>query len=607
MHSMPPRTTAPAPAQARRLARRAWQLLHVDSARAIALAGQAAALAEQANDGPARAWAALTRGFHLLYFATPRESIPALRHAQACFDAMADRAGHILAAAGVARALWRSGRFHESLAAVLPLRDEGLRVLKNEQRGLLLNAIAGCYSAAGDSERAFAYMYQALREVRPAGGHGYDAVLHCNLAHELQQLGDCEEALRHIELGIARCENLRNPRLTSTLLINRVICLSDLGRAAEAAPDVRRVLEIPIDERGRGTLTSHFETLAIAAYRAGEALLGDELLARALQAAHEDIPDENVELGLAQALQAGARGDANGALQHLLRAEPIACRDDVDGLSLRVRCGLYLALSDAHQGLGHTVQALAALRTWQRLQTARTNHASRARYQAAALQTELLRLQHKLEGNEVRRRATEQARAELQAANEQLSRKVDEVQALQEQLRELAVRDALTGLFNRRHLNHSLPTLLALARRNRQPLAVAILDLDHFKSVNDQHGHAAGDLLLAAFGRLLSEGSRQSDVACRYGGEEFCLLMPGTNSAEAQRKISALLEQWRSQSFEVQGQTLRGLTFSGGVADSMRVPGLAEPLLRAADHELLEAKRCGRARVLALAASARAG
>ncbi len=607
MHSMPPRTTAPAPAQARRLARRAWQLLHVDSARAIALAGQAAALAEQANDGPARAWAALTRGFHLLYFATPRESIPALRHAQACFDAMADRAGHILAAAGVARALWRSGRFHESLAAVLPLRDEGLRVLKNEQRGLLLNAIAGCYSAAGDSERAFAYMYQALREVRPAGGHGYDAVLHCNLAHELQQLGDCEEALRHIELGIARCENLRNPRLTSTLLINRVICLSDLGRAAEAAPDVRRVLEIPIDERGRGTLTSHFETLAIAAYRAGEERLGDELLARALQAAHEDIPDENVELVLAQALQAGARGDANGALQHLLRAEPIACRDDVDGLSLRVRCGLYLALSDAHQGLGHTVQALAAMRTWQRLQTARTNHASRARYQAAALQTELLRLQHKLEGNEVRRRATEQARAELQAANEQLSRKIDEVQALQEQLRELAVRDALTGLFNRRHLNHSLPTLLALARRNRQPLAVAILDLDHFKSVNDQHGHAAGDLLLAAFGRLLSEGSRQSDVACRYGGEEFCLLMPGTNSAEAQRKISALLEQWRSQSFEVQGQTLRGLTFSGGVADSMRVPGLAEPLLRAADHELLEAKRRGRARVLALAASARAG
>ena len=290
-----PSSTAPASTKARRLAQRAWQLLHVDSVRAVELAKQAALLAEQAGDGPARAWAALTRGFHLLYFATPRESIPALLHAQACFDAMGDRPGHILTAAGVARGLWRSGRFSESLAAVLPLRDEGLRVLKNEQRGLLLNAIAGCYSVAGDSERAFAYMYQALREVRPSRGHGYDAVLYCNLAHELQQLGDYEEALRHIEQGLARCEHLRNPRLMSTLLINRVICLSDLGRAAEATPDVRRVLETPIDEHGRGALTPHFETLAIAAYRAGEPQLGDELLARERQATHEDIPDERLE------------------------------------------------------------------------------------------------------------------------------------------------------------------------------------------------------------------------------------------------------------------------------------------------------------------------
>jgi diguanylate cyclase (GGDEF)-like protein len=600
------RTVEPADAHAEALrqAQRSWQLLHVDSANAIALADQAAALAEQADHGPARAWAALTRGFHLLYFAAPRESIPALHHAQACFDAIGDRAGHILAAAGVARALWRSGRFSESLAAVLPLRDEGLRVLKDEQRGLLLNAIAGCYSVSGDSERAFAYMYQALRGVHPAGGHGFDAVLHCNLAHELLQLGDYEEALRHIDQGIARCQSLNNPRLVSTLLVNRVICLSDLGRAVEAMPDVRRVRETPVDEHGRGALTPHFETLAVAAYRAGEPALGDDLLARALQTEREDIPDERVELVLAQALQADARGDAGGALQDLLRAEPIACRDDVDGLSLRLRCAHYLALADAHQGLGQTEPALAALRTWQRLQTARSNQASRARYQAAALQTELLRLEHKLEENEARRRTIEQARAALQDANEQLSRKIDEVQALQGQLRELAVRDALTGLFNRRHLNLTLPSLLALARRHDQALAVAIIDLDHFKAINDEHGHAAGDHLLAAFGRLLSEGCRETDVACRYGGEEFCLLMPGTNAAEAQHKINALLAQWRAQEFQVEGQTLNGMTFSGGVADSTLVPGLAEPLLQAADSALLQAKRSGRARVLALAAAA---
>jgi len=601
---MPRSSTPPDRAETLRLARRSWQLLHVDSANAIALADQAAALAEQTSHRPARAWAALTRGFHLLYFASPRESIPALHHAQACFDAIGDRAGHILAAAGVARGLWRSGRFSESLATVLPLRDEGLRVLKNEQRGLLLNAIAGCYSVAGDSERAFAYMYQALREVGPAGGHGFDAVLHCNLSHELLQLGDYEEALRHIDQGIARCEHLNNPRLVGTLLINRVICLSDLGRAVKALPDVVRVRQIPIDDHGRGTLTPHFETLAIAAYRAGDAGLGDDLLVRALSVEREDIPDERVELVLAQALRAATRGDVEGALPHLLGAEPTVRRDDVHGLSLRLRCALYLALSDAHQALGHVEPALGALRDWQRLQTARSNQASRARYQAAALQTELLELEHKLEINEARRRTIEEARAALQVANEQLSSKIHEVEALQGQLRELAVRDALTGLFNRRHLNLTLPSLLAMARRQGLPLAVAILDLDHFKSVNDEHGHAAGDMLLSAFGQLLGEGCRQSDVACRYGGEEFCLLMPATSAAEALHKVNGLLAQWRGQSFNVGGHVVDGMTFSAGVADSSLVPGQAEPLLQAADNALLQAKRSGRARVLALSATA---
>ena len=602
---MAERTPSPSTADARQLAQHAWELLHVDSQRALALSGEAALLAEATGDAQARAWAALTHGFHRLYFAKPSESIPALLHAQACFDAIGDRAGHILAAAGVARGLWRKGCFRESLAAVLPLRDEGLRVLKNEQRGLLLNAIAGCYSAAGDSEQAFAYMYQALREMNPTGGRGYDVVLHCNLAHELLQLGDYDEALNQIDQGIARCAGLNNPRLVGTLYINRVICLTDLGRAAEALPDVRRVQQIPTDDQGRGTLEPSFETLAIAAFSAGEQALGDELLDGALRVAHEDIPDNQLEIVLAQALQLAGRGQARAALQHLLEAEKTARRDDIEGLSLRARCAVYLALADAHEALGEHAQSLAALRAWQRLQAQRTHRASRARYQAAALQTELRQLEHKLEENEARRRATEQARAELQAANEQLSRTVAEVQALQAQLSELVVRDALTGLFNRRHLNQTLPALVALAQRTGKPLAVAILDLDHFKLVNDEHGHAAGDMLLAAFGQLLGGDSRQSDVACRYGGEEFCLLMPGTDAAQAQHKVQDLLEQWRGRIFAFERRSLVGLTFSAGVTDSTLAPGGAELLLRAADQELLDAKRHGRARVLVRGVAAR--
>lgn len=178
------------------------------------------------------------------------------------------------------------------------------------------------------------------------------------------------------------------------------------------------------------------------------------------------------------------------------------------------------------------------------------------------------------------------------------------MQTLQAALTEQATSDFLTGLFNRRHLNDALPAMLALAQRDRQPLAVAIIDLDHFKAVNDEHGHAVGDRLLAAFGKLLAGHSRKSDVACRYGGEEFCLLMPRTDAAAACRKINALLKLWRGKSFAVDGVTLSGLSFSAGVCDSRHAPASVAALLKVADDALLAAKQRGRNRVLAAGSAA---
>ena len=217
------------------------------------------------------------------------------------------------------------------------------------------------------------------------------------------------------------------------------------------------------------------------------------------------------------------------------------------GASLRVRCLHFHALAAAHERLGEPVAALQALRIWQKLHTERALLASGARYQAAALQTELLRMKQELQSIDARRRSTERARAELEAANQQLVSKIAEVESLQQALRQQATRDFLTGLFNRRHLDDVLPAMLAMAQRDQQPLSVVIIDLDHFKTVNDQLGHAAGDRLLAAFGELLGTHNRKSDVACRYGGEEFCLLMPRTAAAAARRKTLTLLKQWSAQ------------------------------------------------------------
>jgi len=129
-----------------------------------------------------------------------------------------------------------------------------------------------------------------------------------------------------------------------------------------------------------------------------------------------------------------------------------------------------------------------------------------------------------------------------------------------------------------------------------------VIDLDHFKAVNDEHGHHAGDLLLTAFGSLLREHLRGSDLAFRYGGEEFCLLMPHTPAASAQAKVEHLLALWRQQVFELDSGRLQELSFSAGVADTAHAAMTPDQLLRAADERLLSAKRSGRNRVRVAAA-----
>ena len=580
-----------------RWARRAWKVLHVDSALALKLADRALERATQEGDLGAEGWARLARGIHLLYFARPKAAAEELHTAQRLFEQQGDVVGHLLARAGIARGLWRQGRYDESLALALSLRDAGLAVLRHDQRGFLLNTIAGCYSARNESEQAFAYMYQALRDAPPARGHGFDAVLHCNLAHELLQLGDYHEALKHVQAGLSRFDVAKNPRLASVLWINRIIVLTELERAAEALPDIARVVALPADASGRGALTPHFETMAIAALAAGELALGRELVRRAATAEREPIVEEQVELVIAQAMLARAEDDLPRAAALLDGVREQAAAEGT-AVSLRVRCTLHQVRSQVLEVLGDPAGALAAVREWQRLAHQRAQLASRAHYQAAALQTELLMLRHKLDEQDAQRRATERSRDALTAINHQLAQKVSEVQALQAALGQQAIRDELTGLFNRRHLNATLPSMWALAQRDRRPLAAAIIDMDHFKRVNDERGHDAGDRLLAAFGRLLAASLRKSDVACRYGGEEFCVLMQGTDAAGAKRKVAALLKRWRVEAVLQGAVGEAGSSFSAGVADS-RSPGADSPqaLLGCADQELLAAKREGRNRV----------
>lgn len=167
----------------------------------------------------------------------------------------------------------------------------------------------------------------------------------------------------------------------------------------------------------------------------------------------------------------------------------------------------------------------------------------------------------------------------------------------QHQLREQATRDALTGLFNRGAILEQLDKELARSRRHGNPLAVMLVDVDHFKLINDQHGHQAGDLVLRAIARRLSTAVRRSDSVGRYGGEEFLALLPDASTEGAQFSAERLRTAVAQATMGFDGKNIAA-TVSLGVAVAPRPDGLTvDQLIRAADEELYTAKSTGRNRV----------
>jgi two-component system cell cycle response regulator len=167
------------------------------------------------------------------------------------------------------------------------------------------------------------------------------------------------------------------------------------------------------------------------------------------------------------------------------------------------------------------------------------------------------------------------------------------------ELRRLARSDRLTGLPNRIYLEERLATELARARRYEEPMALAILDVDHFKRFNDAWGHAAGDVVLRAVGQTLREAIRESDVAVRYGGEEFVLLLPGMDSTAALERAELLRRRMEATAIRIPRREEPGrVTISIGVSAYGIDGETPESLLDAADTRLFKAKEDGRNRVV---------
>jgi diguanylate cyclase (GGDEF)-like protein len=181
---------------------------------------------------------------------------------------------------------------------------------------------------------------------------------------------------------------------------------------------------------------------------------------------------------------------------------------------------------------------------------------------------------------------------------DELDRKNRELEALNKRLRKLSITDGLTELFNHRHVHELLRDEFERSRRTEEPLAVAMIDLDRFKQVNDTYGHPTGDVVLYETAQILRDTAREIDMVGRYGGEEFIAILPNTDEAEAARFAERVRAAVEAHEYRDEPNLIR-MTCSSGVA-SFPSDGADSPeqLLKKADDALYEAKESGRNRVV---------
>ena len=188
-----------------------------------------------------------------------------------------------------------------------------------------------------------------------------------------------------------------------------------------------------------------------------------------------------------------------------------------------------------------------------------------------------------------------ETRIALHKANQFLASRLREIEALQDQLKEQASKDGLTGLFNRRYFEERIRAELDKAKRANNPLAIILIDIDRFKQINDIYGHQAGDCALQVFADLIKTNIRSSDIACRYGGEEFIIALPGMTSEGAYNRAEQLRRAFKKTAIQFKEHTIQA-TISSGVGSIPEYSGNQEGLIFQVDKALYVAKKNGRDR-----------
>ena len=495
------------------------------------------------------------------------------------------------------------------LANLHASRQEGELALAQYHRGLalrrelgdrvgeagLLNNIGSVLRDMGQFADALTYLFMSLELAEAQSDMRATAYALANIGGVLAELEDGARATEYHLRALSLARQTPDRSLESSILTSLGRLLIRSGHTDEARRHLERALELA--RRGRHLADTGLALLGLGlahqqaqAYDRAERLLLESLalIRRSQHRAAE------AELLLALGRNRWLKGAADAAVSLLTQALGLTAALRTDPIAGK----LHELLSQIHEEQGRVAQALHHVRQFLACQQRIHGRDTQRRVRALLGRAELERAQ--LHAENERRRGDELASA-LDAARESERHKQQLLAQLSQQsemLRQLAREDGLTGLANRRWLDAQLDRERERARRYRHALSVAMIDIDHFKSVNDRFSHRVGDEVLRRVGRLLRDACRGGDIIGRYGGEEFMVVLVETPLATALTVCEKLRQRVAGLDLSDLHPDLARVTVSIGLAGDAEDP-VAADLVHAADQQLYRAKAEGRNRVCA--------
>ena len=413
-----------------------------------------------------------------------------------------------------------------------------------------------------------------------------------NLASSQHDLGNDEDAipLLYEALEIIGTQKLKYQH--TIVSANLAMCLLTTGKAAEALALLEPFYEWP--EEDLAVRAFLFCIAAHAAIQLKQSETAQQLLARAEHyAAEAQDLEEKMHAWLVRGKLDLQAGDPLRALASLTQAHGLLSWTRNPFHQQQILRGL----ADINAQLGHWQDAYCFLQQYLLAFEESSKSARASRLMLRNLEKEMRDLKAERDKALELQAARESENLKLEHLNRELAHQILHVSSLQDSLKEQAMRDHLTGLYNRRHFESALNAIL-LEASAQMPIAIAIIDLDFFKRINDTYGHNFGDEVLIQFARLVEGLLRGSDMLCRYGGEEFCLLLRDASCTVAAHKLEHIAARYRQLLIQQAPHSLSGCTFSAGIAEYPRHGAGRHELLMRADSALYEAKQNGRDRAM---------